>query len=132
MTLDGRGAIARAVMGTAIVSLLSLVSVAGVRAEASAKAGQAGPPAQAPQMSDTVFKNVQVLKGIPADEFMDAMGMFASSLGFDCVACHSSDIKSDRAAFAIETPLIRRARQDRKSTRLNSSHIQKSRMPSSA
>ena len=66
---------------------------------------------QGVQMSETVFRNVQVLKGIPADEFMDAMGMFAASLGFDCVACHSQDIKSDRAAFAIETPLIRRARQ---------------------
>ena len=110
MTFGGRRTIAGAIVGTAIVFLVSLVSVAGVRAEAPAKAGQAG-PAQGVQMSETLFRNVQVLKGIPADEFMDAMGMFAASLGFDCVACHSEDIKSDRAAFAIETPLIRRARQ---------------------
>ena len=110
MTFGGRRTIAGAIMATAIVFLLSLVSVAGLRAEAPAKAGQTG-PAQGAQMSETVFKNVQVLKGIPADEFMDVMGMFAASLGFDCVACHSPDIKSDRAAFAIETPLIRRARQ---------------------
>src|SRR5882762_5666092 len=62
-------------------------------------------------MSETVFKDIQVLKGIPADEFMDTMGMFASSLGYDCASCHSPDIKSDRAAFAISTPQIRRARQ---------------------
>ena len=62
-------------------------------------------------LSDTVFKNVQVLKGIPADEFMDTMGMFAASLGYDCASCHSPDIKSDRAAFAVTTPQIRRARQ---------------------
>ena len=101
---------AGAAIGAAMVFLLSLVSVAGLRAEASAKAGQTG-PTQGALLSETVFKDVQVLKGIPADEFMDAMGMFSASLGYDCVACHSPDIKDDRAAFAITTPQIRRARQ---------------------
>jgi len=36
---------------------------------------------QNPQLSENVFKNVQVLRGIPVDQFMDTMGMFASSLG---------------------------------------------------
>jgi len=65
---------------------------------------------QGPQLSDTVFKNVQVLKGIPADEFMDAMGMFSSSLGYDCVSCHSPEIYKSRDGFAIATPTIQRAR----------------------
>ena len=89
-----------AVVSTAAVFLASLVSVAGQ--------GGAAPDVH---LSDTVFKNVQVLKGIPADEFMDTMGMFAASLGYDCASCHSPDIKSDRAAFAVTTPQIRRARQ---------------------
>jgi hypothetical protein len=72
-------------------------------------AGQAGPD-QNQQMSDAVFKNVRVLKGIPVDEFMDAMGMFASSLGYDCSSCHSPEIRTNRDAFAIETPAIARAR----------------------
>jgi hypothetical protein len=38
------------------------VAQPALRAEALAKAAQAA-PAQAPQMSDTVFKNIQVLKG---------------------------------------------------------------------
>jgi hypothetical protein len=67
--------------------------------------------AATPPMSDQVFKNVQVLKGIPVDQFMDAMGMFSSSLGYDCSSCHSQEIHTDRAAFAITTPLITRARQ---------------------
>jgi hypothetical protein len=100
MTLRGRRTRAGAVAGTALVFLLSLVSVAG----------QAG-PAQGTQLSDTVFRDVQVLKGIAADEFMDTMGMFAASLGYDCASCHSPDIKFDRAAFAVTTPQIRRARQ---------------------
>ena len=67
--------------------------------------------APAAPTSDQVFKNIQVLKGIPIDQFMDAMGMFSSSLGYDCSSCHSQDIHYDRAAFATTTPLITRARQ---------------------
>jgi hypothetical protein len=85
-------------------------ATAGLPAIAVAMARQAGPE-QGPLMSDAVFKNIQVLKGIPVDEFMDTMGMFASSLGFDCVSCHSGDIYTNRAAFAEATPLIQRARQ---------------------
>lgn len=65
---------------------------------------------QGPQLSDIVFKDVQVLKGIPADEFMDAMGMFSSSLGYDCVSCHSPEIYKSRDGFAVATPTIQRAR----------------------
>jgi hypothetical protein len=90
--------------------LVILVTAASLRAGGSAQAAQAGPD-QGPLMSDAVFKNIQVLKGIPVDEFMDTMGMFASSLGFDCVSCHSGDIYTNRAAFAEATPLIQRARQ---------------------
>ena len=93
----------RAVFGAMVtlnVCLLGLVSAANQAA-----------PAQAPQMSENVFKNIQVLKGIPADEFMDVMGMFSASLGYDCVSCHSSDLYNDRAAFAVATPAIQKARQ---------------------
>ena len=69
--------------------------------------GRAG---DAPQMAEAVFKNVQMLKGIPVDEFMDAMGMFSAALGYDCSSCHSKDISSNREAFAVATPLIQRAR----------------------
>jgi len=58
-----------------------------------------------------VYADVQVLKGIPVDEFNDTMGMFASALLLDCVGCHSPEITYDPAAFAIPTPRIQRARQ---------------------
>lgn len=67
--------------------------------------------AQAPELAENVFKNIQVLKGIPADEFMDTMGMFASSLLYDCTGCHVEAILTDRNAFAVATPRIQRARQ---------------------
>ena len=78
---------------------------------AACRRGAGGARRQPRPMSEQVFKNIQVLKGIPVDQFMDAMGMFSSSLGYDCSSCHSQEIHTDRAAFAITTPLITRARQ---------------------
>src|SRR5688572_28491414 len=69
---------------------------------------QSAPPAQ---ITDTVFKNVQLLKGIPVDTFFDAMGMFANAMGNDCTFCHAPTAALDRNAFAVATPRIQRARQ---------------------
>jgi outer membrane lipoprotein-sorting protein len=99
MTIGWRRAILGA-MGTLIICLLS-VGLAG---------SQVG-PAQ-PQLAESVFKNIQVLKGLPVDEFMDTMGMFAAATTKDCTGCHSVDILSgSRDAFAVTTPMIQRARQ---------------------
>jgi hypothetical protein len=87
----------------------ALVTVAVWGLSLMSVAGQAGQE-QTPQMSETVFKNVQVLKGIPVDEFMDTMGMFASSLGYDCSSCHAPGISSNREMFAVATPAIQKAR----------------------
>ena len=87
-----------------VVSLLGGVMVAGQ-----------GAPAQnaqdTPTMTEDVFKSVVLLKGIPVDTFFDAMGMFANAMGNDCTYCHSSTAAIDRAAFAVSTPRIVRARQ---------------------
>jgi len=101
----------RTILGAAVavfVGSVGSMSIARLPAVASA---QAGGQEQAPPMSETVFKNIQVLKGIPADEFMDTMGMFASSLLFDCTGCHVQEILTNRDAFAVSTPRIQRARQ---------------------
>ncbi len=42
-----------------------------------------------PQAAENVFKNIQVLKGIPVDDFMDTMGIMSAALGFDCSECHT-------------------------------------------
>src|SRR5437867_4241661 len=52
--------------------------------------GQAG-LAQKPQLAEEVFKNVQVLKGIPVDEFMSTMGVFSAALGMSCEDCHAAN-----------------------------------------
>jgi hypothetical protein len=38
--------------------------------------------------ADQVFKNVQVLKGIPVDDFMGTMGLMSAAVGYDCSECH--------------------------------------------
>jgi photosynthetic reaction center cytochrome c subunit len=39
-------------------------------------------------MSEQAFKNIQVLKGIPVDEFMGTMGLFSAALNVCCGDCH--------------------------------------------
>src|SRR5580700_6440130 len=47
------------------------------------------------QMSDVAFKNIQVLKGIPVDEFMGTMGLFSAALTVCCGNCHTGAGTSD-------------------------------------
>jgi outer membrane lipoprotein-sorting protein len=70
--------------------------------------GQAAP--DKPLMSEEVFKNVQVLKGIPVDQFMATMGFFSASLGMSCGDCHSSDDRT-WAGFAVDSARKRMARR---------------------
>jgi photosynthetic reaction center cytochrome c subunit len=74
---------------------------------ALAQAGQT--PRQ--QMSEEVFKNVQVLKGIPVDEFMDTMGMFSAALSLNCIDCHVSESVGTWEKFGDDTPLKQTARR---------------------
>ncbi len=71
---------------------------------------QAGPPQRTP-MAEDVFKNVQVLRGIPVDEFMSTMGVFSAALGMSCEDCHASN-DSTWANYALDTsPKKRTARR---------------------
>lgn len=60
--------------------------------------------------AEQVFKNVQSLKGIPADEFMSTMGFFSASLGISCSDCHSAESGGDWARYADDTDRKRRSR----------------------
>ena len=57
---------------------------------------------QKPQMAEEVFKNIQVLKGIPVDEFMNTMGVFSAALGMSCEDCHAAN-DSKWENFALDT-----------------------------
>ena len=92
----------KTIFGAAVLVHIGVLGMAAAARQA---------PAPAQPMAEQVFKNIQVLKGIPADEFMDTMGMFASSLLYDCTGCHVQEILINRDAFATPTPRIQRARQ---------------------
>jgi hypothetical protein len=92
----------------AVACLIGAARLAALPAEALAQAGQG---ADTPIMSDQAFKTILVLKGIPVDTFLDAMGMFANAMGNDCTFCHSPAAALDRAGFAVQTPRMARARQ---------------------
>src|ERR1043165_8051372 len=63
-----------------------------------------------PLMAEDVFKNIQVLKGIPVKEFMNTMGFFSASTGLNCIDCHSPK-SEDLAGYAIDTPRKQTARR---------------------
>ena len=101
-----KSAVKRAVgaaFGTTVVAWVVAVAVISGQAPA---AQQDRPP-----MAEEVFKNIQVLKGIPVDQFMATMGFFSSSLGLNCTDCHSYDSGGDWAKYADDTPLKRTARR---------------------
>jgi len=72
--------------------------------------GQAGsrPPVQ---MAEDVFKNVQVLKGIPVDQFMGTMGFFSASLGLNCTDCHVDESGGNWAKYADDNALKQTTRR---------------------
>src|SRR3974390_158719 len=63
-----------------------------------------------PQLSEQVFKNIQVLKGIPVDDFLETMGVMSAALQFDCSDCHVG-AGTDTVDWAAETPRKRTARR---------------------
>jgi hypothetical protein len=108
-----------AVTGVAVAWMIEFARPEQIEAQASPVPTQAGPvAAQAkPQTSSTTaltsdqaFKNVQALKGIPADDFMGTMGVMSAALGFDCSECHIG-AGTDKVDWALDTPRKRTARR---------------------
>jgi len=79
MKLFSKGLYARA------AALAAAMALAGAFAHAQA------PTPPAPLLAEQFFKNVQVLKGIPVDEFMSTMGFFSAALGYSCENCHDGN-----------------------------------------
>jgi photosynthetic reaction center cytochrome c subunit len=66
-------------------------------------------PPTGPPMAEQVFKNVQVLKGIPVNEFMGTMGVFSAALGMSCEDCHAAG-DADWSVYAKDSPRKQMAR----------------------
>src|SRR5258708_11894102 len=68
-------------------SLFVVLAVAGAGAQSvPAKAApESGAP---PKVAEEEYKNIQALKGIPADQVVPSMQFIAASLGVECEYCH--------------------------------------------
>src|SRR5579859_3501861 len=79
------------ILGIAGFIFLSGMIVNGVKAKSTVQS----PPTQAkatlestPKKAEEQFKNIQVLKGIPAEQVFPTMQFVAASLGVECDFCH--------------------------------------------
>jgi len=74
-----------------VAGMIAVVVVCGI-ARGGAKAQSSGAPVAVntagPKKAEEQYKNIQVLKGIPADQLIPAMQFIATSLGVGCEFCH--------------------------------------------
>src|SRR5258708_23529411 len=79
----------------AVPSLLWLVGIAFASPQAASRARQ--------KTAEQTFKNIQVLKGIPVDDFMATMGIMSAAGGFDGSECHRG-AGTEKVDWAVDTP----------------------------
>ncbi|HZP49477.1 MAG TPA: photosynthetic reaction center cytochrome c subunit family protein [Vicinamibacterales bacterium] len=89
-------------MGTTRISVGIASTLFGSALIVAIASAQSPAPAKV-LMAEDVFKNVQALKGIPADDFMATMGLMSAALGFDCDSCHER-AGTDNVAWEKDTP----------------------------
>jgi len=70
------------------IGLLAAYGLVMGGAKAQSGAAPAAGNAPAPKMAEEQFKNIQVLKGIPADQLIPGMQFITASLGVECQFCH--------------------------------------------
>jgi photosynthetic reaction center cytochrome c subunit len=98
------GASVRRFAITAAVLVAATALIAGKPAQA--------PPASGPKTAVQAFKNIQVLKDIPADQLIPSMQFIANSLGVECDFCHvegafdKDDKDEKKAARKMMTMMI--------------------------
>ena len=67
--------------------LISAFSLSAITTRAQSNA----PSSPGPKKAEEVFKNIQVLKGTPADQVFPTMQFITASLGVECDFCHVRD-----------------------------------------
>src|SRR5438105_3550683 len=77
---------------------------------AASASGQSRPEPK-PQLAEEVFKNIQVLKGLTVNEFMETMGFFSASTLLNCTDCHTKESSGSWEKYAEDTVLKRTARR---------------------
>lgn len=82
-----------------------LALVCGVCLFGTVLTARQAPPQQTPLMAEEFFEDVRVLKGLPVDEFLDTMGMFAAATGLNCTQCHVEESGGSWPRYVDDTDL---------------------------
>ena len=82
-------------MTTTFVSRRIVAAAAGLVLTAVIFAGAQQPQQLAGKTAEQAFKNIQVLKEIPAEQVVPTMRVMAGSLGVNCGFCHVEDRSKD-------------------------------------
>jgi photosynthetic reaction center cytochrome c subunit len=75
----------------AVVVVIAFLAAGGValgRARAQSGGATAAAETGGPKKAEEQFKNIQVFKGLPADQLIPAMQFITASLGVECEFCH--------------------------------------------
>jgi hypothetical protein len=64
------------------------VTVLALSAICGAQSAEPSTTTPSPKTTEQVYKNIQVLKGVPADQLIPAMQFITASLGVQCDFCH--------------------------------------------
>jgi photosynthetic reaction center cytochrome c subunit len=82
-------------------TLRALAAILAYLIGSTLASGQAAPQ-EKPLMAEQAFKNIQVLRGMPVNEFMEIMGFFAASLNANCTTCHGEDSGGSWDSYASD------------------------------
>src|SRR5689334_5485846 len=91
----------RAVLATGGITCVLLICIGLAGAQSGSQ--------EKPLLAEQAFKNIQVFKGLPVDDFMETMGIMAASLDFDCSDCHVG-AGTDQVDWPADTPRKQMAR----------------------
>jgi photosynthetic reaction center cytochrome c subunit len=70
------------------LALTTVLVMAGAKAQP-----RPAPQSPAPKLAEEQYKNIKVLKGVPADQIFPSMQFITASLGVECEYCH---VRGDR------------------------------------
>jgi hypothetical protein len=105
MTQKGQTMKLRSRRGILAATGIAVVGLIGAGSAVAQPASQ-----EKPLLAEQVFKNIQALKGIPVDDFLQTMGVMSAALQFDCSDCHAN-AGTDKVDWAADTPRKRTARR---------------------
>jgi photosynthetic reaction center cytochrome c subunit len=92
----------RGIIAAAAISVVVLIVIGVALAQTLSQ--------EKPLLAEQAFKNIQVFKGLPVDDFMETMGVMSASLDFDCSDCHVG-AGTDEVNWPADTPRKQMARK---------------------